>query len=71
MSYIDKSVSFQKIWVLNLFCVFDSPDQSLSCGDYIEALGHEMDEIRIKHDTVKRLVDNAERQGMEATSQVK
>uniref|UniRef100_A0ACD5W4H4 Uncharacterized protein n=1 Tax=Avena sativa TaxID=4498 RepID=A0ACD5W4H4_AVESA len=43
----------------------------MSCGDYIEALGHEMDELKSKRDDVKRMVDTAERQGMEATSQVK
>lgn len=43
----------------------------MSCGDYIDALGHEMDELKSKRDDVKRMVDTAERQGMEATSQVK
>ncbi|EES03739.1 probable disease resistance protein At1g12280 [Sorghum bicolor] len=43
----------------------------MSCGDYIDALGHEMNELKSKRDDVKRMVDAAERQGMEATSQVK
>lgn len=43
----------------------------MSCGDYIDLLGHEMDELKSKRDDVKRLVDVAERRGMEATSQVK
>lgn len=43
----------------------------MSCGDFIDALGHEMDELKSKRDDVKRMVDTAERQGMEATSQVK
>jgi hypothetical protein len=38
---------FSKNVVLNIFCVFDSPDQSLPCGDYIEALGHEMDKTKV------------------------
>ncbi|KAM3333060.1 hypothetical protein ACQJBY_028273 [Aegilops geniculata] len=43
----------------------------MSCADYIDALGHEVDELKSKRDDVKRMVDAAERQGMEATSQVK
>ncbi|PVH37944.1 hypothetical protein PAHAL_5G129600 [Panicum hallii] len=43
----------------------------MSCGDYIEAMGHEMNELKSKRDDIKRLVDGAERHSMEATSQVK
>ncbi|KAG8055138.1 hypothetical protein GUJ93_ZPchr0001g29989 [Zizania palustris] len=43
----------------------------MSCGDYINALGQEMNELKSKRDDVKRMVDVAERRGMEATSQVK
>lgn len=37
---------------------------------YIEALEDEMNELKSKRDDVKRMVDAAERQGLEATSQV-
>jgi disease resistance protein RPS2 len=43
----------------------------MSCGEYIDALGNQMNELKSKRDDVKRMVDSAERQGMEATSQVK
>ncbi|XP_062207106.1 disease resistance protein RPS2-like [Phragmites australis] len=43
----------------------------MSCGEYIDELGHRMNELKSKRDDVKRMVDAAERQGMEATSQVK
>ncbi|CAO1944798.1 unnamed protein product [Urochloa humidicola] len=43
----------------------------MSCGEYIEALRHEMNELKSKRDDIQRLVDGAERQNMEATSQVK
>jgi disease resistance protein RPS2 len=37
---------------------------------YIEALEDEMNELKSKRDDVRRMVDAAERQGLEATSQV-
>jgi disease resistance protein RPS2 len=43
---------------------------ALSCGDYIDLLVDEMSELKSKRDDVQRMVDAAERQGMEATSQV-
>lgn len=43
----------------------------MSCGDYIDAMGNEMNELKSKRDDVKRMVDAAERQGMEVTSQVR
>ncbi|PUZ54420.1 hypothetical protein GQ55_5G130600 [Panicum hallii var. hallii] len=42
----------------------------MSCGDYIDSMVHEMSELKSKRDDVQRMVDAAERQGMEATSQV-
>ena len=42
----------------------------MSCGDYIDLMIHEMSELKSKRDDVQRMVDAAERQGMEATSQV-
>ncbi|KAJ3698921.1 hypothetical protein LUZ61_002626 [Rhynchospora tenuis] len=38
---------------------------------YMEALEDEMNELKSKRDDVRRMVDAAERQGLEATSQVK
>ncbi|TKW17177.1 hypothetical protein SEVIR_5G349100v4 [Setaria viridis] len=43
---------------------------AMSCGDYIDLLVDEMSELKSKRDDVQRMVDAAERQGMEATSQV-
>ncbi|XP_073005610.1 probable disease resistance protein At1g61300 [Typha latifolia] len=43
----------------------------VSCQDYVEALENEMNELKSKRDDVKRMVDAAERRGMEPTSQVK
>nr|CAD1841037.1 unnamed protein product [Ananas comosus var. bracteatus] len=42
-----------------------------SCGGYVEALADEMNELKSKRDDVKRMVDAAERQGMEPTSQAR
>ncbi|CAO2197329.1 unnamed protein product [Urochloa humidicola] len=42
----------------------------MSSGDYMDALLDEMSELKSKRDDVQRMVDAAERQGMEATSQV-
>jgi hypothetical protein len=42
-----------------------------STTDYIDALRNEMNEFKSKRDDVKRMVDAAERQGMEVTSQVR
>ncbi|CAL4960990.1 unnamed protein product [Urochloa decumbens] len=42
----------------------------MSSGDYLDALVAEMSELTSKRDDVQRMVDAAERQGMEATSQV-
>lgn len=42
-----------------------------SCGDYVAALADEMNELKSKRDDVKRMVDAAERQGMEPTSQAR
>jgi disease resistance protein RPS2 len=43
---------------------------AMSCGDYIDLLVDEMSELKSKRDDVQRMVAAAERQGMEATSQV-
>jgi len=42
----------------------------MSSGDYLDSMVHEMSELKSKRDDVQRMVDAAERQGMEATSQV-
>ncbi|KAF8766098.1 hypothetical protein HU200_007590 [Digitaria exilis] len=42
----------------------------MSSADYLDALVDEMSELKSKRDDVQRMVDAAERQGMEATSQV-
>jgi disease resistance protein RPS2 len=40
----------------------------MSRGEYIDMLGHQMNELKSKRDDVKRMADSAEHQGMEATS---